>query len=58
MEDFSREWSVANGIKMRDLAMPLRLCLTGMKVSPGVFEVAEHLGQDEVRRRLEHYGVI
>ena len=58
METFSREWSAANGVKMKDLAMPLRLCLTGMKVSPGVFEVAEHLGVREVRRRLEHYGVL
>jgi hypothetical protein len=29
-----------------------------MKVSPGVFEVAEHLGVREVRRRLEHYGAL
>ncbi len=58
MEDFSREWSTTNSVKMKDLAMPLRLCLTGMKVSPGVFEVAEQLGREEVRRRLEHYGTV
>ena len=58
MEDFSREWSAANGVKMKDLAMPLRLCLTGMKVSPGVFEVAEQIGREEVRRRLKHYGTV
>ncbi len=58
MEDFSREWSAANGVKMKDLAMPLRLCLTGMKVSPGVFEVAEQLGREEVLSRLKHYGTV
>ncbi|MFA7620850.1 MAG: glutamate--tRNA ligase [Aminobacteriaceae bacterium] len=58
MENFSREWSAANGVKMKDLAMPLRLCLTGMKVSPGVFEVAEQLGREEVLSRLKHYGTV
>ncbi len=58
MEEFTREWSAANDVKMKDIAMPLRLGITGMKVSPGVFEVAEHLGRDEVRKRLAHYNFV
>ncbi len=38
--------------------MPLRFALTGMKVSPGIFEVAVFFGKEEVRRRLEHYGLV
>ena len=38
--------------------MTLRFALIGMKVSPGIFEVAVHLGRDEVRQRLEHYALI
>lgn len=56
MEEFARSWSEENSVKMRDLAMPLRMALTGMKVSPGVFEVAEQLGREETGRRLLHYG--
>ena len=56
MEDFTRRWSEEKGVKMKDIAMPLRMALTGMKVSPGIFEVAEQLGRDEVRKRLAHFG--
>ncbi len=57
VENKSRENEGAN-IKMKDYAMPLRFALTGMKVSPGIFEVAVHLGRDEVKRRLEYYKFI
>ncbi|GHV47044.1 glutamate--tRNA ligase [Synergistales bacterium] len=56
LEARARAWVEENGVKMKDYAMPLRFALTGMKVSPGVFEVAELLGRGEVRSRLEHYG--
>ncbi|HOK19144.1 MAG TPA: hypothetical protein PK188_01515, partial [Thermosynergistes sp.] len=41
----------------KDVAMPLRLALTGRKVSPGIFEVAQLLGHDEVKKRLSHYSL-
>jgi glutamyl-tRNA synthetase len=37
--------------------MPLRYALTGMKVSPGIFQVAALLGRHEVKLRLEFYGL-
>ena len=43
---------------MKDYAMPLRFALTGMKVSPGIFEVAELMGREECRKRLEFYGLL
>lgn len=55
MEDFSREWCKDNGVALKEIAMPLRWALTGRKVSPGVFEVAEFLGREECRKRLAHY---
>ncbi|MBR1672818.1 MAG: glutamate--tRNA ligase [Fretibacterium sp.] len=57
LEACARAWTEERGVKMKDYAMPLRFVLTGMKVSPGIFEVAVHLGRDEVKRRLEHYGL-
>ncbi|MBQ7569746.1 MAG: glutamate--tRNA ligase, partial [Synergistaceae bacterium] len=58
LEERARAWVEEHGVKMKDYAMPLRFALTGMKVSPGVFEVAVHLGRDEVKRRLEFYNLI
>lgn len=59
LEEIARSWiSSHEGAKMKDYAMPLRFALTGMKVSPGIFEVAEHLGIDECRKRLEYFGLM
>ncbi|CAM1379433.1 glutamate--tRNA ligase [Fretibacterium fastidiosum] len=58
LEAFARSWTAERNVKMKDYAMPLRWALTGMKVSPGIFDVAVHLGRDEVKRRLSHYGLI
>ena len=55
METFSREWCEANGVPLKEIAMPLRWGLTGRKVSPGIFEVAELMGRDECRTRLSYY---
>lgn len=55
---FAREWCNVKGVKLKDIAMPLRYMLTGYKVSPGIFEVIELLGHDEVSRRLRHYNVL
>ncbi|MDR3264766.1 MAG: glutamate--tRNA ligase [Synergistaceae bacterium] len=58
LEERARAWVEEKNVKMKDYAMTLRFALTGMKVSPGVFEVAALLGREEVRRRLEFYGFI
>ena len=58
MEEFTKEWIAANDSSMKVVCMPLRWALTGRKVSPGVFEVAEQLGRDECRRRLEYYNLV
>jgi len=55
---FAKAWAEEKNVKMKALAMPLRFALTGMKVSPGIFELAVFFGKDEVRRRLEHYGLV
>jgi glutamyl-tRNA synthetase len=57
LEARARAWVEEKGVKMKDYAMTLRLALTGMKVSPGVFEVAEILGREEVQHRLEFFGL-
>ena len=59
LEGVARSWiGEHEGAKMKDYAMPLRFALTGMKVSPGIFEVAELMGREECRKRLEFYGLL
>jgi glutamyl-tRNA synthetase len=58
LEVRARAWVEKKDVKMKDYAMTLRYVLTGMKVSPGIFEVATLLGRDEVSRRLEFYGLL
>ena len=41
------------GLKLGQIAQPLRAALCGTTTSPGIFEVAEILGKEEVLGRLE-----
>lgn len=42
------------GIKMAELAQPVRVALTGRTASPGLFEVIDLLGRDRTLERLRH----
>ena len=39
-------------IKLRKLAQPLRVALTGKTASPGIFEVMKILGKEKVVERI------
>ena len=58
LEVMAKGWCDEKGVRLKDVAMPLRWALTGRKVSPGIFHVAVFLGRDEVRSRLSHYGLV
>ncbi len=47
-----RAFGEAEGIKLGQVAQPLRAALTGATQSPGLFEVMEILGKDETLRRI------
>ena len=47
-----RETAETLGVKLGDLAQPLRAALTGRATSPGIFEVMEILGREESLGRL------
>jgi glutamyl-tRNA synthetase len=47
-----REVSVECGVKLGDLAQPLRAALTGRTTSPGIFDVLAILGREESLARL------
>ena len=57
LEAFARKWSEDKDVPLKIIAMPFRWILTGRKVSPGIFEVAELLGKEECRARIAHFGL-
>jgi glutamyl-tRNA synthetase len=47
-----RDSAAAQGVKLGDLAQPLRAALTGRTTSPGIFDVLAILGREESLARL------
>ncbi|EAJ1037728.1 glutamate--tRNA ligase [Campylobacter jejuni] len=54
-EEFTNEFLQKNEIKLKDLAQPIRIALTGSAVSPSIFEVLEFLGVNECKKRIEKF---
>jgi glutamyl-tRNA synthetase len=52
LEDSIRSFADREGVKLGQVAQPLRAMLTGSTASPGIFEVMAVLGPDECLRRL------
>lgn len=53
LEAFVKTYAEKKALKLKDIAQPLRVALTGSTVSPSLFEVMEVLGKEETLRRLE-----
>ncbi|MBI3275566.1 MAG: glutamate--tRNA ligase [Methylocystis sp.] len=51
-ENAVRDISALSGVKLGDIAQPLRAALTGRATSPGIFEVLAILGREESLARL------
>jgi glutamyl-tRNA synthetase len=56
VEDAVRRFADAAGVKLGQVAQPLRVALTGSTVSPGIFEVLAILGPAETISRLKAAG--
>ena len=52
IEDAVRRFAESQGVKLGQVAQPLRVALSGSTVSPGIFEVVAILGPAETRLRL------
>jgi glutamyl-tRNA synthetase len=53
IERIFREITERHGIKLGNLAQPVRVAVTGGTESPGIFEVLEVMGKEKTMRRLE-----
>jgi len=52
-EEAFKEYSVREGVKLGDLLMPLRVAVTGARVSPPLFESIGILGTAEIKERIQ-----
>jgi glutamyl-tRNA synthetase len=52
-----REYAETSGLKLGQVAQPLRAALTGRSISPGIFDVLEVLGREESLARLQDQAV-
>jgi glutamyl-tRNA synthetase len=52
LEATVRGFAEARGLKLGQIAQPLRAALTGSSISPGIFEVMAVLGQAEALGRI------
>jgi len=53
LEVLVREYAEAAGVKLGKIVQPLRVAVTGDRVSPGIFETLSLLGRDTVLDRIE-----
>jgi glutamyl-tRNA synthetase len=53
LETIAKDTAAASGVKLGDIAQPLRIAASASTVTPPIFEVMEILGKDETVRRLE-----
>jgi glutamyl-tRNA synthetase len=48
-----KAWLETAGVKMKDVAQPVRAALTGRKNSPGLYDVMVVLGREATLARLD-----
>ena len=54
LEKLFKEIAAAHLMKPGDLMLPFRIMLVGGKFGPGIFEIAETIGQEETLKRIRH----
>lgn len=55
VEEMTNEFLTQKGKKLKDLAQPVRIAITGSAVSPSIFEVIEFIGLDELKSRIQNF---
>jgi glutamyl-tRNA synthetase len=56
LEEAARRFAEAHGMKLGELAQPIRAAVTGRTASPPIFEVLEVLGSEETLFRIRAYA--
>lgn len=58
LEENLRSFAENTGMKAAQLIHPLRLALTGITISPGIFELMEVLGKEKVMKRIQKLAAL
>lgn len=53
LEQWARDYAEESGLKLGQLAQPLRAAMTGTNVSPPIFEVMAIFGREETQNRIQ-----
>lgn len=53
LEEIFKAVTEKHGVKLKDLAQPVRVAMTGGTASPGIFELLEIVGKEKTLKRLE-----
>lgn len=53
IQSFALSFLEARGKKLKDIAQPLRIAITGTSVSPSIFEVVKVIGIKELKARIQ-----
>ena len=51
-----KEWMTDNGLKMKDIGLPLRAALTGTKTAPSIIDIIVILGREEVQKEYKIFA--
>ncbi len=54
LEDVIHGWLHQRDLKLKSIAQPIRICVTGQRVGPGLFETLEVLGKDRSLARIRN----
>ena len=55
IEEMTNEFLAKKDRKLKDLAQPIRIAITGSPVSPSIFEVIEIIGINELKSRIQNF---
>ena len=55
IEEMTNEFLAKKDRKLKDLAQPIRIAITGSAVSPSIFEVIEIIGINELKSRIQNF---
>ena len=55
IEKMTNEFLAKKDRKLKDLAQPIRIAITGNPVSPSIFEVIEIIGINELKSRIQNF---
>ena len=47
------EWVSQQGLKMKDIGIPLRIVVTGSKSAPSLADIILAVGGEEIQKRIE-----